>query len=237
MANESESLCLGLVAGLGVGAGIFYYRSLVNAHLELGQTPRILMTHAEVSKVMDLAAARRKQELAEYLSRLLGQLAAGGAELGIIPALSPQICATELAQLTPLPLISLLDAIADEVVRRQLERVAVLGAHVTMQTALFGRLQGLAEVVSLQPAELDLAGGIYRRIVANERASGEEFESLKALAHALVDQEHVDSIILAGTDLSLVFHPGNTDFPHLDGARTHIAAIMRRCQSQSPHKP
>ena len=231
MATKSEPLHLGLVAGLGVGAGIFYYRSLVAEHFERGRIPRILMTHADVRRVMDLSAARAKQELAEYLSALLGQLAAGGAQIGIIPAFSPQICATELAQLTPLPLISLLDAIEEELVGRRLHRVAVLGARLTMDTALFGRLQGLAEVVSLQPDELDRAGDIYRRIVENERASEEEFESLRALAHRLVEREHVDSIILAGTDLSLVFHPGNTDFPHVDGARTHIAAIMRRCQS------
>jgi len=235
MAAESGSLVLGLVAGLGVGAGIFYYRSLVTEHLELGRTPRILMTHADVRKVMNLAAARAKPELAGYLSGLLGQLAAGGAQLGIIPAFSPQICATELAQLTPLPLIGLLDAIAEEVVRRRLCRVAVLGARITMETALFGRLQGTAEVVPLRAAELALAGDIYRRIVENERASEEEFESLRALAHTLAEREQVDSVILAGTDLSLVFHPGNTDFPHLDGARTHIAAIMLRCQAQQFH--
>lgn len=77
------------------------------------------------------------------------------------------------------------------------------------------------------PEELDLAGNVYRRIVENELASEEEFQSLRTLAHTLLAREHVDSIILAGTDLSLVFHPGNTDFPHIDGARTHIGAIMR----------
>ena len=43
MASKSESALLGLVAGLGVGAGIFYYRSLVNAHLGLGRTVPLTM--------------------------------------------------------------------------------------------------------------------------------------------------------------------------------------------------
>jgi len=229
MATDTESLSLGLVAGLGVGAGIFYYRSLVSAHRSRGITPRILMTHADVRKVMDLSAARAAQQLAEYLAGLLGQLAVGGAQIGIIPAFSPQICARELAELTPLPLISLLDAIADDVAVRRLQRVGVLGARVTMETALFGRLAGLAEVVSLHPAEVDRVGTLYRRIVENEQASNEEFEFLRTLAHVIIDRDHVDAIILAGTDLSLVFHPENTDFPHVDGARAHLSAIMRRC--------
>ena len=37
----------------------------------------------------------------------------------------------------------------------------------------------------------------------------------------------VDAIVLAGTDLSLIFDEANTDFPHVDCARVHIQAIMR----------
>lgn len=229
MTTETKPKTLGLVSGLGVGAGIFYYRSIVNAHLERGLSPRIVMVHADVRKVMGLAQAREKQELAEYLARLLGQLAGGGAEIATIPAFSPQVCAQELAELTPLPLISLLDAIMAEVRRRRLRRVAIFGARVTMETGLFGRLQNTADVVPLPAGELERVGAIYGKIVENEGATREEFEVLRSLAHRLVEQEGADTILLAGTDLSFVFRPENTDFPHLDGARVHIAEIMRDC--------
>ena len=109
MAQQSQPRMFGLVAGLGIGAGIFYYRSLVNAHLARGLSPRILMVHADVRRVTGLAAARQTQELATYLTGLLRQLAGGGAQIATIPAFSPQICARELAEMTPIPLISLLD--------------------------------------------------------------------------------------------------------------------------------
>ena len=72
--------------------------------------------------------------MADYLGGLLGQLAGAGAQVATIPAFSPQVCARELEAKTPLPLISLLDAILDEVARRKLARVAVFGARVTMET-------------------------------------------------------------------------------------------------------
>ena len=50
--HESEPTTFGIVAGLGMGAGIFYYRSLVNAQLARGLSPRILMVHADVRRVM-----------------------------------------------------------------------------------------------------------------------------------------------------------------------------------------
>jgi aspartate racemase len=226
-----EPKTLGLVAGLGLGAGIFYYRSLVNAHLARGLTPRIVMAHADVRRVMSLAQARERRQLAEYIVGLLQQLAGGGADIATIPAFSPQVCAEELERLTPLPLIGLLDAIAAETKRRQIRRVGILGARVTMETELFGWLRGVAENVPLSPADFEEAGAIYARIVENETASPAELATLRSLAHRMIERG-ADAIVLAGTDLSFVFGPDNTDFPHVDGARTHIEVIMRAITSK-----
>jgi aspartate racemase len=224
----NEPATLGLVAGLGVGAGVFYYRSLVNAHLAKGLSPRIVMVHANVQKVMGLANARESHELADYLAGLLEQLAGGGAKIATIPAFAPQVCAQQLAERTPLPLIGLLDAIVDEVSRRRLARMAGFGARVTMQTGLFGRLKEVTEVVSLRTEEVDRVSDIYGEIVRNEKASPVEVEAISALAHTLVEREKLDAVLLAGTDFSFVFGPENTEFPHLDGARVHVDEIMRR---------
>jgi aspartate racemase len=216
----------GLVSGLGVGAGIFYYKALVDAHLAQGLSPRLLMVHADARYVMTQAAARNTKQLAEYLAGLLKQLALGGAEIACIPAFSPQICADELAAITPLPLISVLDAISAEVERRRFRRVALFGARVTMETQMFGRLHD-TEVVMPTPGEIDAIADIYLRVVEEARASNADFERLRALAHTLIKREQLDGIVLAGTDLAFVFNPSNADFPHVDGARAHIEAIMR----------
>lgn len=228
--NNSREPTLGLIGGLGVAAAIFYYRSLVNEHLIRGISANILMVHADVRRTMSLAAARKPQELATYLSGLLGQLAAGGATVATIPAFSPQVCANELAMMTPLPLISLLDAIAAEVERRALRRVTIFGARVTMETELFGALKDRVEVISPSNAELDLIGEIYRTIVEAGKATPEEYETIRSLAHKHIEAKRLDAILLAGTDWSFVFDPAKADFPNLDGARTHIDAIMRKLQ-------
>jgi aspartate racemase len=215
----------GLVSGLGVGAGIFYYKALVDAHLARGVSPRLLMVHADARYVMSQAAARNTMELAEYLAGLLKQLALGGAEIATIPAFSPQVCMKELAAITPLPLVSLLDAIAAEVERRRYRRVSLFGARVTMETHMFGALQD-TDVILPRPEELEAVAEIYGRVVQEAQVSKEDFERLRVIAHSLLERERLDAIILAGTDLAFVFNPTNTDFPHLDGTRVHLQAIM-----------
>jgi aspartate racemase len=234
MESAGQPRTFGLVAGLGVGAAMFYYKALVDAHLALDLTPRLLMVHADVGYVMSKAAAREKKELAEYLAGLLKQLALGGAEIASIPAFSPQVCAAELAAITPLPLISLLDAISAAVEKKRFHRVALFGARVTMDTQLFGSLSDI-EVTMPTREEVDLIANTYSRVVEEARASDEDFNVLRTLAHTLIEREGLDGIVLAGTDLAFVFNPGNTDFPHVDGARVHIEAIMEQiCPSPSP---
>jgi aspartate racemase len=232
MEQTLQPRMFGLVTGLGVGAGMFYYKALVDAHIARGLSPRLLMVHADVRRVMAMAAAREAQQLAEYLAGLLQQLALGGAEIASIPAFSPQVCARELASMSPLRLISLLDAIISEVEHRRYRRLALFGARVTMETRMFGSLEGL-DVVMPKADELDTIAGIYVRVVEEARASVEDYERLRELAHTLIDREGLDAIVLAGTDLAFVFNPENTDFPYLDGARIHIEAIMREIAPQS----
>ncbi len=224
--SSSAPRTLGMVAGLGVGAAVFYYRSLVAAHLELGLAPQILMVHADVRRTMQLAQDRKTDELSSYLVGLLTQLADAGCDIATIPAFSPQVAARQLAQATPLPLIGLVETAVAEVERRGFERIAVFGARVTMETKLFGSLSDRAEVILPEPPGLDFLSETYKRIVEREAATPEEFEGLRALAHRLIEKERLDGILLAGTDWSFVFDPANADFPHVDGARTHIRALM-----------
>lgn len=226
MDKGNQGRTFGLVAGLGVGAGIFYYRALVAAHLSRGLSPSLLMVHADVRRVMSHAAAREVLQLAEYLAGLLRQLVRGGAQLAAIPAFTPQICAAQLAAITPLPLVSLLDVIAEAVKRKRFGRVAILGARVAIETQLFGKLEGV-EVVMPTPHEVDTIAGVYVRVVEEACPANQAYDLLRPLAHTLIEREKLDGIVLAGTDLAFVFNPANTDFPHVDGARVHVEAIMR----------
>ena len=66
--TKERSATLGLVAGLGVGAGIFYYRSLVNANRARGLSPHIVMVHADVRKVMWRVGSRWQRKRTRLLS-------------------------------------------------------------------------------------------------------------------------------------------------------------------------
>ena len=226
--------CLGLIGGLGVGATIYYYQELIKAHLELGQVANLLILHADVNRVLQYAAAGETSGMAEYFLHLISRLSAAGAEIIAIPAATPHLCAPELMERSPIPLVSLVDEIVREVDDRRLKRVALFGTRFTMETELFGRLKDV-DVVAPKPAEIDFIHQTYLQLVNAGSGTEQQYRGLHQLAHTLIERDGIEAIILAGTELSLVFNRANTDFPHIDGARLHLAAIMEQLTGNPPH--
>ena len=52
MASKTSQGCLGLIAGLGVGATVHYYRELAKAHEARGSALHLVMAQAEMPRVL-----------------------------------------------------------------------------------------------------------------------------------------------------------------------------------------
>jgi len=216
-----------LIGGLGVGATVYYYRELVKAHATRGFVPNLLIVHADVNRVLQYAATGDIAQMADYLLVLIRRLEAAGAKVAAIPSITPHLCEPELIPRSPIPLVSLVDEIVGEVRRRELRRVALFGTRFTIETRLFGRLTAV-DVVTPKTAEIEFVHQIYLQIVNAGSGTEEQYQGLRRVAHTLLERENVEAIILAGTELSLIFNEGNLDFPHIDGSRLHLDAIMRQ---------
>jgi aspartate racemase len=227
MSDGTLGRCIGLIGGLGVGATVQYYQELAKAHAARVRVLNLVMAHADVNRVLGAAQAGDKDGLAEYLAALIGRLAAAGAEFAAIPAVTPHICIVELRKLSRLPIVNPVKELQDEIEAREWRRVALFGTRFTVESGLFGLLQGV-EVIAPAAAEIDFVHQTYLQLVSAGRGSKEQHESLSRLAHALIEREGIDAVILAGTELSLVFNESNTDFPHADCTRLQLAAIVKR---------
>ncbi|HWW98306.1 MAG TPA: amino acid racemase [Edaphobacter sp.] len=222
----NKGRCLGLLGGLGVGATIHYYQRLARAHEEQGRTLDIVITHAETSRVFEYVEAGDRDGLAEYLLGFIRRLQAAGAEFAVIPAITPHYCMRELIAASPLPLFDIFDPLVEELKARAVRRVAVFGTRYVMESSLYGFA---GDVAIIRPAadEMDCIHNTYLELLQKGVGTEEQHRSLTAIAHALQQRDGVDAIVLAGTDLSLLFNEANTSFPHLDCAALHLQRIIR----------
>src|SRR5712671_3452468 len=216
--RDKEGRVLGLVGGLGPGATVYYYNGLLASHKAQGRVARMLIAHADVDHGRPLAEAGKLDELARYLNGFIGAMAAGGAEMAAIVAVTPHICSAQLLPLLEIPLIDMVATVADAVRERGLTRIALFGTRSTVQSRMFGRLG--VDVVMPQPDEIDFINSSYLDVVY-DRSTPEAIDRLRELAHTLIKRDGAECVLLGGTDLSMVLNENNAGFPTLDCAGEH----------------
>jgi aspartate racemase len=219
--------CFGLVGGLGVGAAIHYYRELAKAHDKLQAPLNLAMVNADMARMIQWAGAGDSSSMAQYVADLVARLKAAGATFAALPAVTPHLCIPELLPISPLPLVNMLEVVNDSLRSSGFHRVALFGTRFTVDSAMFGALTAV-EVVRPRPQEVDYIHNVYYQLASTGAGGNAERDGLTRMAETLIQRESLDAIILAGTDLALVFDESNTTFPHVDCARVHLDAILRR---------
>jgi aspartate racemase len=225
--------CLGLIGGLGVGATVHYYEKLVKAHEERGRRLDIVIAHAETSRVFEYVQAGDRDGLAGYLNGFIRRLEAAGAELAAIPAITPHYCMRELAAVSALAVFDIFDPLNQELAARGIRRAAVFGTRFAIESALFGRVDSV-EIVHPRPDEVDHIHSTYVQLARQGKGSVEQHKGLTDLALTICKRDGLDAIILAGTDLTLLFNETNTAFPNVDCAALHIRAIADGLLGEPP---
>jgi aspartate racemase len=218
---------VGIVGGLGVGATVHYYEKITAACNARGVVPDLAIVHADVDKGQGFVRDGKLDALAEYLAGFIERLGRAGAEAAVLPAVTPHICIAELTPRLKLPLINIVDAIGAELRARKLKRVALFGTTFTMQGSLWGQLSSV-DIVKPQPDEIAFVGRAYQRILDTQRGHDEDTEGLRRIAADLQRRDGVEAILLAGTDLAVIFDEQTAGFPCIDCARVHIDDIVER---------
>jgi aspartate racemase len=215
---------IGLVGGLGVGAGVYYYEKLAAAFVDRGAQPGLVFSHADLGRAYTHVQQNEMDALAGYLNEHLQSLARAGCEIGAIAAVTPLISWPQLQPIAALPIVDVFDCVNAELARRNAKRVAVLGTQFVMQSAMFGRLNGV-EIEHLTAEELDFVQRNYLIIARTGNVAYADVEGIRTICKRLADAG-ADAVILAGTELSLAFDEATADFPALDSGRVHVNAIV-----------
>jgi len=216
--------CVGIIGGLGVDATVHYYGKIAAACKARGVVPDLVFVHADVERGQGFVRAGDLDGLAAYLAGFIERMSRAGAEVAAIPAVTPHVCLSQLKPLLSIPMISIVDTLATELRVRGTKRVALFGSVYTVQASLWGLLADV-EIVKPQPDEIAFIGQAYQRILDGRTKPGDA-DALRRLAAELQHRDGVETILLAGTDLTALFDEQTAGFPCLDVARPHIEAIV-----------
>jgi aspartate racemase len=223
---------VGIVGGLGPESTIDYYRRLLDAweREEASTAPSIVIDSLDVRRALHLVASDRPA-LIEYLLASLARLAGAGVDFAAMTANTPHLVFDDLAARSPVPLLSIVEVCAQEARQHGLRRLALLGTRFTMEGAFYPTVCARYGIAVVVPNDTDRAW-LHERYVG-ELLKGEFRDDTRrqvlSLASRLRDEEHIDGIILGGTELPLLLStPVIAEVPALDTTALHVAAIVKR---------
>lgn len=229
---------VGIVGGLGPESTIDYYRRILEAweRLDPGSTPSIVIDSLDVATGLRLVE-RDRPALTEYLLSSLLRLAGAGVDFAAMTANTPHIVFDELAALSPIPLVSIVEVCADEARRRRLRRLALLGTRFTMEADFFPKVFARRGIEVVAPGEQERTW-LHERYVG-ELLKGDFRDDTRGEVVALVErlrvEEGVDGVILGGTELPLLLGGDEiAGLPALDTTALHVAAIVARMRQGQP---
>ena len=228
---------LGIVGGIAPESTIEYYRLLIAGYRDRcsdGSYPPLFINSIDVNKVLTLAARADRKELVEYLVGSLIPLARAGADFALIASNTPHIVFPEIAKKSPLPLISIVDATCDFATARKFKKLGLFGTRSTMQGGFYQRafLERDMKIILPTAQEQDYIHEKYVGELVSAQFLPETREQLAAIASRMRKSDHVEGLILGGTELPLLLRDDAAiGIPLLNTARIHVQAALDRMLS------
>jgi aspartate racemase len=223
---------LGIIGGLGPESTIDYYRFILDGYrlrVTDGSAPHLIIDSLDVNRGIGMLEADDLVGLTDYLSASLERLARAGAEIGLIAANTPHLVFDALADRTPIPMLSIVQATCDHARSLGLKRLGLLGTGFTMRARFYPDTFARVGLELIVPNENE-------RALIHDKYIHELLENqfLPASGAAIIDiiermrkEDHVEAIILAGTELPLLLRGADPEgLPFLDTTLIHVAAAL-----------
>lgn len=233
---------LGIVGGIAPESTVVYYRLLVQGYRARipDAYPRILINSIDLARLLRLAGANDLPGLTDYLAGEVERLARAGAELALLASNTPHLVFQAVEARAPIPLVSIVEATADQAQAMGLSRVGLLGTRFTMEAPFYPAVLARRRIAVHAPdgPDREYVHQVYMTELVNGRFLPETRAGLVAVIQRLKDRTGVEAVILGGTELPLVLGEDTpTPVPLLDTTAIHVEAVLRRLLAPSAVPP
>jgi aspartate racemase len=228
--TRAKALSIGIVGGTSPESTAHYYLHIVHRHFrEYGDHsyPRILIASLNFQEMLRWQEEGNVDALAGALSRECQALAAGGADFALLAANTMHMYLPRMK--SPLPMLTVYDAVADAARAAGLKRLGLTGTRLTMSEPFYR--EGLKErgLEVVLPSQEDQEA--IHRIIFAELVRG-VVTPTSALVFGDICRRLMgagaDGILLACTELGMLIAKDVPRFPCLDTAEVHAEAAWRK---------
>lgn len=220
---------LGLIGGVSPEATAIYYRLLTDAARErLGplHSAKLMLYALDYGVMIEHYDSRNWDAFIAEVVNGAKHLAAAGVDGLIICSNTTHVAADAVRDAVDLPLIHMLDVLADKMKAKGAKRPLLLGTPVVMGEAHYrNELAKRYDGDVLIPSEEEQA--VVGRVILDELVLGDIRDSSRDELLAIIACHQADGVILGCTELCMILAHEHCDIPVFDTTGLHAAAAAR----------
>lgn len=222
---------IGLVGGIGPASTVDYYLGLIErCRAEFGENvyPEIVIESVSLTAATDFFAQNNFDGNAKLMLKSLADLKAADAEIAAITANTEHIIWDKIKDFFEIPVVSIVEATAAEILRKGYKRVLILGTIFTMKSGLYEKPlaeRGITPIVPTDEDKEKIANLFYPNL-ENGIVVPEDKVKMLEIAGKYVREKGADAVLLGCTELPLMIKDGDLDVPLLNTTQIHINAIF-----------
>lgn len=216
---------IGLIGGMSWESTVTYYQILnetVKQKLGGLHSAKILLYSVDFDEIEKYQSSGEWEKSAEVLSQAAMNLEKAGADFIVICTNTMHKVAPRIQSHISIPIIHIAEATADELIKRGISRVALLGTKYTMTQDFYKDKLLKAGIDVVIP---DLAGiETVNDIIYKELCLGIISEASKKKYLEIIDElaeQGAQGVILGCTEIGLLIQQADTGLPVFDITRIH----------------
>lgn len=218
---------IGILGGISYASTLEYYRRLMELYYEVNQDlyyPELVIHSLDFQRFTDFEN-NDPQKYVNYIAESLTLLKQADVDFAIMAANSPHSVFDEINRMGIVPLVSLVDAVADEAKSLGLNKLLLLGIKYTMDHTFYqsAMKQRGIEVITPSEAQKRQVDAIIFGELAREYFQPETKKWLLNLIHSY----EVDGVILGCTELPLILKQEDLTIPVLNSIELHCQAVIQ----------
>jgi aspartate racemase len=222
---------IGILGGMSPESTVAYYEYITRTYTErYGDYgyPEIIIYSVSFQPYVDWPNQERWDLVAQGLARAAQKLEAAGADLILIATNTMHLVFDQVQGSVQTPMLSLLDAVAEAILARGLDRVGLLGTRFTMEKAFYQDALAPHGITVLVP---DAADREYvNAVIYDELVAGQIRDQSRAGFAAIVRrlaERGAEGVILGCTEIPLLIGEADVGLPLFDTTTIHAEAALR----------
>ena len=221
---------IGIVGGLSPESTVAYYlwitREYTRRYGDYGY-PEILVYSVRFQPYVDWPEADRWDLVATGLSSAAKSLEVAGADFIVIASNTMHLVVEEIRKTLGIPVLSLLDVVADAIVEKGLTQVGLIGTKFSMEQGFYQKALAQKGITLVVPNAEDRQ--YVNRVIYEELVAGKVEPASRDRYVAIIDRlaaQGSQGLILGCTEITLLISQRDTPLPVFDSTTLHAKAAL-----------